>query len=199
MQMGLDDLKAGGGDCRAERDLLRRAAEAEATARGLIEKRRQELVEQRLELEARVQAAEEELEAEKVAALALGTDASLQQSEGRRNMKGLTALWPELEEVTAELRATEAKLDEVRAEAVSAMEAERQHLEASSAVYRLYANASGIRWDTTSSKPEGYVALDSVRHFSTAGMDAQETADTLWETIEACLPANRAPPAAGGA
>ncbi|CAK0901023.1 unnamed protein product [Prorocentrum cordatum] len=64
--MGLEDLCAGGGDCRAERELLRRAAEVEASSQDLIERRRQELVEQRLELEARAQAAEEELEAEKV-------------------------------------------------------------------------------------------------------------------------------------
>mmetsp|Transcript_67785 Transcript_67785/g.192414 ORF Transcript_67785/g.192414 Transcript_67785/m.192414 type:complete len:197 (-) Transcript_67785:177-767(-) len=196
--MGLEDLCAGGGDCRAERELLRRAAEVEASSQDLIERRRQELVEQRLELEARAQAAEEELEAEKAAALALGAEASRQQSEGRGSAGDLSAVWPELEGATAALRATEAELEEVRARAVGAVEEERRHLEASSAMYRLYASASGIRWGT-SDEPEGYVALDSVRHFSTAGLGAQEAADKVWQTIEACLPQREDPAAAGGA
>ena len=65
-------------------------------------------------------------------------------------------------------------------------------------MYRLYANASGIRCDT-SGEPEGYVALDSVRHFSTAGLGTQEAADKIWQTIEACLPQREDPAAVGGA
>lgn len=64
----------------------------------------------------------------------------------------------------------------------------QEKLERASSVYELYAAATGIRWDSVDDgQVRGYVAVDSVRHFDIDRTSARETADALWEEIEAAL------------
>ncbi|OLQ12448.1 hypothetical protein AK812_SmicGene3643 [Symbiodinium microadriaticum] len=75
-------------DGRVEQILLRRAADAEARCRRIMEGKRQAITERQLQLQSQVTAAEEALRREKEAALELQTEVSLERWELQQSAGG---------------------------------------------------------------------------------------------------------------
>lgn len=178
-------------DCRAERDLLRKASELEAKVRNTIEHRRRVVAEQSAELEAKVAASERELHAEQMATDTLQREVASRQREGRKESKCIAGLWPEAEEAAGAANRVNEQVSAVRAQQQRLHEKERAELETQQCVYEILAGATGVCWDTESRGVEGYVAIgNAVRHIDTTGMPRKAAADKMWEQIEGCLAEN---------
>lgn len=173
-------------DCRTERDLARKAAEAENTARSAIERERRYVAEQRSELEAQVADKEAELVAIKEATVALQEEVACAQREGMT--PGALSLWPEVNEASESVNQAHSDLLDARRRNLEESLEHEHALEASKAIYNMYKESTGISWDFDSQNVEGFVALDSARHFKLAAEgDAAARADALWQEIEESL------------
>mmetsp|Transcript_18749 Transcript_18749/g.35188 ORF Transcript_18749/g.35188 Transcript_18749/m.35188 type:complete len:193 (-) Transcript_18749:40-618(-) len=176
-----------GFDGRAEQSVLRRAGDAEARCRRLLEAKRQAISEKQLQLQMQVAAAEEALRREKEAALEMQTEVSLERWELQQSARSLAKIWPSVEETTAALGLAQEKVLQLRHEAQEHSQNEKLNLEIASSIYELYAAASGIRWDLESDDLEGYIAIgQKARAFKVDAPGTKESADALWEEIEAC-------------
>ncbi|CAE7834375.1 unnamed protein product [Symbiodinium sp. CCMP2592] len=174
-------------DGRVEQILLRRAADAEARCRRIMEGKRQAITERQLQLQSQVTAAEEALRREKEAALELQTEVSLERWELQQSAKCLAKIWPEVEETTGALALAQEKVLQLRQASEEHSYTEKQNLEIASSIYELYAAASGIRWDLESDDLEGYIAIgNKARVFKVEEPGTKESADALWDEIEAC-------------
>mmetsp|Transcript_54937 Transcript_54937/g.117907 ORF Transcript_54937/g.117907 Transcript_54937/m.117907 type:complete len:312 (+) Transcript_54937:82-1017(+) len=178
-----------GCDGLSERDLLRKAAEAERRAKGAIEKRRRAVGEQRKELEAKVTAAHETLRIEKEAALAIHSEVSLERWERQKEVGSATTTCSEVEETATAVLNREAELAAARLRAEDQAREARESLEISGSIYQMYAAATGIHFDVESGGETGYIALDtSARPFEVGGLGSFAAANTIWGEVEACLP-----------
>ncbi|CAK9044902.1 unnamed protein product [Durusdinium trenchii] len=174
-------------EARQEQALLRRAADSEVRFQQVIEAKHQTVNEKQAQLQTQVAAAEEALRREKEAALELQTEVSLERWELQQNAKNLSALWPEVEEISAAVRSTHAKVLQQREEAEEHSRDEKQRLEIASRLYEFYAVVSGIRWDMETEKMEGYIAIgEKARAFKVETPRSAQSADALWALIEAC-------------
>jgi len=186
-------------ECKAEREQIQKVAEAEARIRTAISKQRQAVAEQRGDLEAQLAEAEKALEqqkqeAEKVKAQAAAVRAEASRCEAEA---GLSGSWPEVEQADAAVQATEEKITETRRQVLDRAAREQCEVEEIRSLYQVYCAATGVRWFPQAECVEGYVALDgAVRAFEVGPSEAADpvaAADSLWETIEACLPTDAQP------
>jgi len=186
-------------ECKAEREQIQKVAEAEARIRTAISKQRQAVAEQRGDLEAQLAEAEKALdqqkqEAEKVKAQAAAVRAEASRREAEA---GLSGSWPEVEQADAAVKATEEKITETRRQVLERAAREQQQVEEIGSLYQVYCAATGVRWFPQGDSVEGYVALEgNVRAFEVGPSEAADpvaAADSLWETIEACLPTEAQP------
>eukprot|EP00928_Gymnodinium_smaydae_P022596 TRINITY_DN18929_c0_g1_i1.p1 TRINITY_DN18929_c0_g1~~TRINITY_DN18929_c0_g1_i1.p1 ORF type:complete len:244 (+),score=65.11 TRINITY_DN18929_c0_g1_i1:72-734(+) len=181
--------------CRAERESLRRAGEAEAKMRAAVEQQRRALAQQRAELEERLAAAEADLERRKELARQLQESATMHDGSVGSNER-LEEIWREVEATAAEVRAVGEKLGTTRRSEGELSEKEQARLEAARCLHGLYLGMTGIRWEQAASgegdersPAAGYVALATAKRFEVAGKSSPvESAEAIWNTIEECLP-----------
>eukprot|EP00929_Paragymnodinium_shiwhaense_P043360 TRINITY_DN22302_c0_g1_i2.p1 TRINITY_DN22302_c0_g1~~TRINITY_DN22302_c0_g1_i2.p1 ORF type:complete len:178 (-),score=69.14 TRINITY_DN22302_c0_g1_i2:225-758(-) len=132
-----------------ERELLRRAAEADAKMHAAVAAQKKHLAEQRQAAERQLAAASADLSRRKEAALETYIEAQ-QESRFRdqaASEEKLVDLWPEAEDAAEKLKETQGKVAECRAEASALKEAEQTNLDVARAIHRMYAGATGVRWE----------------------------------------------------
>lgn len=197
----LFDVRSTGLDCRAERELVRKIADAENATRAAIERDRRVIAERRAELEAQIAAEEEALPGIKEAALALQEEVACARRDGGLEAQGVVDVWPQLAEAAEAAQEARAELDLVRQRRLQEAEDKHQRLQVDRGVFQLCTAATGVHWDHDSQHVEGYVALASARHFrqprpaSDDPAAKAEMTEAIWEEIEKCL----APPAGASA
>jgi len=188
------DIRAASrGDCKDEREMLRRISEMEARARAVVERDRRAVAERRAELEIEVAAQEEELHALKEEAWKVQSQVQGARREGREQGRSLVAMLPELEEAVESVQSAAEEVAAAKQQVQEEAEAHQKQLDMDRGLYQLYAASTGIRWDYDSEMVQGYVALDTARHFSLPEPSPSDpaaqasTADTLWKQMEACI------------
>lgn len=175
-----------GGDTRAEREFVRRGSEAEAKMRGIIEQQRRAIGEQRAALEKKWVAEQAEANRHSEEASELRVEISRESPE--ENEHELKEYQATIEGAEANIWDADAKLAELRRESRALEENYESERQTSKCMYKLMLGMTGVRWDTEASTPAGYVALDKATHFDfPADASRQETADKIWEEIEASL------------
>lgn len=186
----LSDIRSGCGDCRVEREHLKKAADFENDRRAILERHTRDIAMQCADLELKVAEKQEELQMKRHAA-----EAEIEQAErrGDRDVKSLTMLWPEVEEAKAAFDRMAVEVDQKRQLIDEQHEAHHERLEVSRSIYQMYTSCTGIHWDHQSTKVEGYVAFKEAKHFEVGDVPRgaaarQDTADALWREIEAALP-----------
>mmetsp|Transcript_17056 Transcript_17056/g.30789 ORF Transcript_17056/g.30789 Transcript_17056/m.30789 type:complete len:176 (-) Transcript_17056:76-603(-) len=161
-----------------------RATKAETAARSAVESWSRSVAEQRAELESQIAAVEEEIHNDKEAAMELQGKVALQRHSGANKACDMAALLARVEQSAEAVRCADKRAADLRSRVAEDARLQREHLAQARSLYQIYASATGVRWDTSSDRVEGYVAIHSARHFDHAG-DRKDVADALWDEIEA--------------
>jgi hypothetical protein len=189
------------GDTRAERDSLRRGAEADAKMRGIIEQQRRTISEQRMMLEK--SCAAEQAEAKRYNQDAADLRVEIAREAPDEENHNLKEHQVAIDGAEAAIWDAEAKLAECHREARELENTERLQFETSKRIYKLMLGMTGVRWDTEASTCKGYVALNRAKHFEVpaevSSSSPTEAADRIWEDIEKSLSTSAPLPKVGGA
>eukprot|EP00450_Noctiluca_scintillans_P014121 CAMPEP_0194510630 /NCGR_PEP_ID=MMETSP0253-20130528/42022_1 /TAXON_ID=2966 /ORGANISM="Noctiluca scintillans" /LENGTH=178 /DNA_ID=CAMNT_0039353887 /DNA_START=33 /DNA_END=569 /DNA_ORIENTATION=- len=173
---------------KEEYDILSRVTAVERTLHAVFEQEQRLIEDQTSKIEKQLADGQDTLRTETEEALELHNNLTDAQREGRKETRTMSTLWPEMEEYAVAVDRAELESFEMKRRLAQEEDTLQEKLDNASSVYELYAAATGIRWDSVDDgQVRGYVAVDSVRHFDIDRTSARETADALWEEIEAAL------------